>query len=77
MKQIRKTPKCIRCGKRYLVQSLNGLPSMLGFVQKDGRVINMCQKCLMDMGKMSDEEKDAFFESIGIHTVRDDDNLLE
>ena len=77
MKSIRKTPKCDSCGRRYpLGLGLKGLPTMLGFVQKDGRTINVCQNCIMKVGTMNQEEKDEFFEKLGVTTIRDD-NLLE
>ena len=56
---------CSNCGKRIVPGNTNGLPNGVGFVQDDGTIINLCQQCLIDFGKMSKEEKDRFFTDRG------------
>lgn len=46
-------PKCSKCGRRFPVwmQRADGLPLMLGFVEKDNKTTNVCADCLMEIGK--------------------------
>lgn len=58
------TPKCKKCGERKLIGNTNGFPNMLGFKLKDGRTINLCQKCMIELGKLPEEEKGKFFDDL-------------
>lgn len=60
------TPKCNDCGKRYPIGNTNGMPNMVGFQLEDGQVLNLCYKCLIKMGAMSEEEKDKYFKDLGV-----------
>lgn len=62
------TPKCKKCGNRYPINYADkyGLPTMLGFKQKNGTQINVCFKCIQKLGAMPDSEKDKFFEDLGV-----------
>ena len=61
------TPKCARCKKRYPIMMGEELPSMMGFRQKNGKTINLCRKCILDLGSMeTEEERNRFFEEIGV-----------
>lgn len=53
MAQIRKTPKCKICGKRYPLDypTPEDVPVMVGFLLNDGSVLNYCFKCLEHMGR--------------------------
>lgn len=60
------TPKCKFCGKRYPIFMEAEEPAMLGFVQKDGKTINVCKFCIMKVGQMTEQERTEFFEKHGI-----------
>lgn len=55
---------CSKCGKRFKIGNTNGMPNGCGFMMDDGTLINVCQQCLIELGGMSKEEKDAFFADI-------------
>lgn len=57
---------CSICGKTFIQGNTNGMPNGVGFYCKDGTLINMCQGCLIDLGGMTEEEKDKFFKDHGI-----------
>lgn len=60
------TIKCDACGHRFTPGNTNGLPNGVGFQGKDGKVITLCQKCLLEVGALkSDSERDAFFARLG------------
>ena len=54
------TPPCTACGKRMKIGNTNGMPNMVGFVLEDGTTINVCQECMIKLGKMTDAEKSVF-----------------
>ena len=57
--------KCSVCGKNFKPgNTSNGLPNGVGFELEDGTMINMCQKCIIELGKLSDRDKDVFFEKL-------------
>ena len=60
------TPKCKKCGQRYPIILGDDLPAMVGFVTEDGKQINVCKRCIMDLGRMNDDEKEQFFKEIGV-----------
>lgn len=46
------TPKCKRCKKRVLmIDDGSGLPAMMGFQCKNGKTLNICRNCMIEMGK--------------------------
>ena len=57
---------CSVCGKTFLPGNTKGMPNGVGFMCKDGTLINMCQKCIIDLGRMTETEKDRFFRDHGI-----------
>ena len=60
------TPPCTKCGKRWKLGNTNGMPNMVGFGLDDGRVINICQECMIELGKLDEQGKDKFFEDMGV-----------
>lgn len=65
MKQIM-TPRCKKCGERPLIiHTAEALPTMVGFQLKNGKVINICKSCLIDLGNAQEsgdtKEWDDFF----------------
>ena len=60
------TPKCKFCGKRYPMFMEDEVPAMLGFVQADGKTINVCKFCIEKIGAMNEQERAEFFEEHGI-----------
>ena len=64
---IPKTPKCDKCGKRMPILPTDMTPAMVGFELEDGKVINLCRKCIMELGKAKQEGRaDEFFKELGI-----------
>ena len=55
---------CTVCGKRFKMGNTNGMPNGCGFMCKDGTLINMCQQCIVDLGRMTEAEKNKFFEDL-------------
>ena len=55
---------CDKCGKEFSTGNTNGMPNGVEFVLKDRTRIAMCQQCLIDFGKMKDEEKSAVLEEL-------------
>lgn len=53
--------KCRKCGKTITVGNTNGLPNGVGFQLEDGTILNVCQSCLMEVGAMSDEDREKWF----------------
>lgn len=45
--------KCDICGKEVdvTVERLDGLPPMLGFLEANGNLINICAECIMEKGR--------------------------
>lgn len=65
MKKVKMTPRCSKCGTRYPVGFKNNVPTMVGFVLKNGNTVNVCNICMIQLGKCkTDEEKDKFFNDI-------------
>ncbi len=64
MKNITMSPKCHICGCRTLGGTINGIPSMLGFQLRNGKVINLCYSCIVNLRSMSQEEKNAFLTEV-------------
>jgi len=57
--------KCDSCGNEFSVGSSNGMPNGISFELHDGRLVTLCQKCIMKLGSLKDEEKEDFFNSLG------------
>ena len=56
---------CNKCGKKIKNGNSNGLPNGLGFQLQTGEVINLCQKCIIELGSIKDpNEQDKFFNEI-------------
>lgn len=69
MMKIQTTPKCKKCGHRFPMgfDDGSGLPVMVGFETKDGKTINLCKHCLIELGKAKENGTiDEFFKSIGV-----------
>lgn len=66
MQNMKKTPKCDKCGKRYFINHpTGGVPVMLGFQLEDGSVLNYCYKCIEEIGKESASfRSDAYKENL-------------
>ena len=60
------TPKCKKCGKRYPIIMGDDIPAMVGFQMEDGKVYNICKRCLMELGSMDDDEREQFFDELGV-----------
>ena len=56
--------KCDRCGNTFISgNTSNGLPNGVGFQLQDGRVITLCQRCIMELGKLKEAGDEAAFKS--------------
>jgi hypothetical protein len=57
--------KCDNCGNVFISgNNKDGLPNGVGFKLNDGRTINFCSKCIIEVGRMGEEEREAFFKNI-------------
>ena len=50
---------CDECGKEIKPGNTNGMPNGVGFELEDGKIISICQSCLIEMGKKAKKEGDA------------------
>ena len=59
---------CDKCGKTFRAGNniVNGLPNGVTMVMKDGKDVTMCNRCLIQLGRLNDEGKAAFFKSMGL-----------
>lgn len=46
--------KCDKCGNMFISGETNGLPNGLGFQLQDGKLINLCQACIIEQGKLKE-----------------------
>ena len=63
--------KCDKCGNIFISGNTpNGLPNGVGFQMQDGRVITLCQACIMEIGKLKEagkeEEIKSFWQDLGV-----------
>lgn len=69
-KRIKESIKCDKCGERFIAGNKNGVPNGLGFRMKDGKLINICRKCIEHLGKLNHEGKEEeikkFWRDLGI-----------
>lgn len=51
---------CEYCGKELSEFTIrpDGLPSWLGFLTDDGRIVNVCTECLIKIGKEKEKENE-------------------
>lgn len=51
---------CEYCGKELSEFTIrtDGLPSWLGFLTDDGRIVNVCTNCLIKIGKEKEKENE-------------------
>ena len=52
--------------KRFFMEGnrSDGMPNGVGFVLKNGRKIDLCADCLISLGRMDDEQKEAFMKKM-------------
>lgn len=58
------TFRCDRCGNVFFTGNTNGAPNGVS-MEKNGKWITFCQKCIMELGAMEDAEKEKFFAELG------------
>lgn len=59
------TSACDKCGERFPIQSRFSIPAMVGFEMSDGTIINLCSKCLAELGSLVEMGKeDEFFKEL-------------
>ena len=56
--------QCDACGNRFTIGNTNGLPNGVTIVVGDGKQTTLCQKCIVELGQMNEEQKRAFFEKL-------------
>lgn len=56
--------ECMNCGKTFGFGNTNGMPNAVSMVGEDGKTYTLCQNCLIEIGKMTDEEKEKFFNEL-------------
>ena len=63
--KIALTPKCMDCGERVPIgNDKDGIPNMVGFQMEDGKVINICSKCISKVGQMPEAEREKYFDDM-------------
>ena len=55
---------CDNCKKFFMNGNTKGMPNGVAFVMNNGDKVTMCQRCLIELGKMSDDEKNTFFDEL-------------
>lgn len=55
---------CDNCGRNFETGNTDGLPNGVAFALQDGRMITMCQRCLIDLGELTQSEKAAILEKL-------------
>ena len=51
------TPKCDYCGQRKRLGKSGELPDMLGFMQDNGKVVNLCSDCICKIGMIAQKDE--------------------
>lgn len=58
-----KAIKCNKCNSVFISgNNADGLPNGVGFELEDGRLINLCHNCIMELGKIK-----AAGDSVGVN----------
>lgn len=56
---------CSNCKHFFSVgRRPDGTPNGVGFVLEGGKEITLCANCLIELGKMSQDQQEAFFDSL-------------
>lgn len=60
--------KCNKCGKYvdYKKKRPDGNPPIIGFIQDNGKGINVCADCIMELGRLPEDQRDEFFRDMGV-----------
>lgn len=62
--------KCNHCNNEFEAGTTDGLPNGVGFQLEDGKVINLCQKCIQELGSFkTEEEVSEFFTKCGLDDI--------
>lgn len=48
---------CDECGKEIKPGNTNGMPNGIGFERTGGKIINICQDCLIEIGRRCNLDK--------------------
>lgn len=58
-------PKCNKCGKEFACGNrADGLPNGVGLELKNEKTIYICSDCILELGKLTDEEQERFIGDI-------------
>lgn len=71
--------KCCQCGKYIDTRAKrdNVLPTMMQFVQQDGKVISICRDCIIGFGKIIRDNDEDAKEQFLYNLDSDESGLLE
>lgn len=64
----KETFRCDKCESMFVTGNSNGMPNGMTFVMKDDKQVTLCQKCIIKLGKLNEEEKQEFFKELGVET---------
>ena len=56
--------KCCKCGNHFKIGNTNGLPNGIGFQLDNGKLVNVCQKCITELGTLSEAERTEWFNEL-------------
>lgn len=58
-------PKCNKCGKEFAYGNrADGLPNGVGLELENKKKIYICSDCILELGELTDEEKERFIDDI-------------
>lgn len=58
-------PKCNKCGKEIAYGNrADGLPNGVGLELENEKTIYICSDCILELEKLTDEEKERFIDDI-------------
>lgn len=57
--------KCDSCGKNFEAGNrADGIPNGFGFVLENGKMVNVCADCIIEVGMMDSEQREEFFRGL-------------
>lgn len=56
--------QCDSCGNRFTFGNTNGMPNGVTIGGSDGKTTTLCQKCIIELGRMDEDQKKVFFEKL-------------
>ena len=61
---VNKIIKCCKCGNHFKIGNTNRLPNGIGVQLDNGKPVNVCQKCIIELGTLSEAERTEWFNEL-------------